>query len=184
MILYYTTADGKRYQAADGTYLILESGASGLELITDRTLQDVERWRELHDKGWSAMTAAERSEWSGEMKGRYSFTDMNRVENAVAVLSDRFVGVGYLDTPLVTKTDWHQFSVPTRTDMTRYLGNIATLRGLVSVYDTTPFAPTVDQKFNYERANDIEKILLDIDEILTALPQSWFYAGEIMSGEV
>ena len=153
-------------------------------MITDRTIQDVARWKELHDKGWAGMTAAEQAEWSGEMKGRYSYTDMNRVESAVAALSARFVEEGYLDTPLTTKTDWHQFGVPTRTDMVRYLGNIATLRNLVTVYPTTPAAPTVDQQFNFERANDIEKILLDVDQILTAIPQSWFYAGEIMSGEV
>jgi len=153
-------------------------------MITDRTIQDVARWKELHDKGWAGMTAAEQAEWNGEMKGRYSFTDMNRVESAVEALSARFVEKGYLDAPLTVKTDWHSFSVPTRTDMTRYLGNIATLRSLVTVYPDTPLAPTVNQKFNFERANDIEKILLDVDAILTAIPQSWFYAGEIMSGEV
>ncbi len=45
---------------------------SALTLITDRTGQDVSRWRELHDKGWLGMTEAEQSEWMGEMKGRYS----------------------------------------------------------------------------------------------------------------
>ena len=153
-------------------------------MITDRTKQDVARWQELHDKGWAAMTAAERTEWNGEMKGRYTFTDMNRVENAVEALSARFVEKGYMDTPLTVKTDWDVSSVPTLADMTRYLGNIATLRGLLTVYPTTPVAPVANQKFDYERANDIEQILIDIDKILTAIPQSWFYAGEIMSGEV
>lgn len=153
-------------------------------MITDRTKQDVARWKELHDKGWAGMTAEERVEWSGEMKGRYAASDMNRVENAVAALSTRFVEAGYLDTSLTVKTNWNQFSVPTRTDMTRYLGNVATLRSLVPVYPETPTAPRIDQKFNFERANDIEKILLDIDEIMTSIPLSWYFAGEIVSGEV
>ena len=153
-------------------------------MIIDRTEQDVARWRELHDKGWAAMTAAEQTEWMGEMKGRYSYTDMNRVERAVAALSARFVEGGYLTSPLSTKTNWNAWSVPTRADMQRYLGNVATLRGLVPVYPGTPAVPTINQRLNYERANDIEKILVDLDDILTKIPQSWFYAGEIHSGEV
>lgn len=153
-------------------------------MITDRTEQDVARWKELHDKGWAAMTAAERAEWSGEMKGRYAATDMNRVEAAVDALSARFVEAGYLSAPLTVRTNWNMWGVPTRADMIRYLGNIATLRGLMVMYETTPEAPTINQPFNYERANDIEKILLDIDKLLTSIPQSWIYAGEIYSGEV
>lgn len=153
-------------------------------MITDRTEQDVARWKELHDKGWAAMTKAEQTEWLGEMKGRYSHTDMNRVESAVEDLSARFVEGGYLLSPLSTKTDWNLWSVPTRTDMERYLGNVATLRGLVTVYPNTPAVPTIDQRLNYERANDIEKILVDLQDILEKTPQSWFYAGEIYSGEV
>lgn len=183
MITYYTTGDGLRYQTPDGTYLVLYSPDS-LGLITDRTAADVARWRELHDKGWSAMTAAERTEWSGEMKGRYSYTDMNRVESVVDALSQRLFEKGYLDTPLSVKTDWDVWDVPTVTDMRRYLNNISVLRGLVTVYPTTPEAPTIHQPFDYERANDIEQILIDVDNSLTAIPQSWIYAGEIKSGEV
>lgn len=157
---------------------------SALTLITDRTSDDVARWKELHDKGWLGMTESEQIEWMGEMKGRYSHTDMNRVENAVKAVSSHFVENGYLTTPLSVKTDWNSLSIPTRADMERYLGNVATLRGLVPVYPTTPAAPTVNQRFNYERANDIEKILLDLNDIIIKIPQSWNRAGELYSGEV
>ena len=153
-------------------------------MIIDRTKQDVARWRELHDKGWDAMTAAERTEWLGEMKGRYNHTDMNRVESAVEALSARFVEEGYLASPLTVKTDWNRWSCPTLTDMERYLGNIERLRKLVPVYPTTPVTPTVKQKLDYNLANDIEKILVDLDDILTKIPQSVYRAGEIYSGEV
>lgn len=153
-------------------------------MITDRTSQDVSRWRELHDKGWANMSQEERSEWLGEMKGRYSYTDMNRVENAVKALSAIFVAEGYIDTPLTTKTDWNRWSVPTRSDMTRYLGNIETLRSFVPLYPTTPKTPTVGQRLNYALANDIEQIILDLEDYMARLPNSRCYAGEIMAGEV
>jgi hypothetical protein len=183
MAIIYTTGDGKAYATADETLLVLFE-PNILGLITDRTRADVERWRVLHDKGWGAMTASEKTEWSGEMKGRYSYTDMNRVESAVATLANQFVEKGYLTTPLSTKTDWNLWSVPTKTDMQRYLGNVATLRSLVTVYPTTPEVPTVNQRLDYQRANDIEQILTDIYDILEKTPQSWYYSGEIHSGEV
>jgi hypothetical protein len=109
---------------------------------------------------------------------------MNRVEMAVEALSARFVEGGYLTTPLSVKTDWDLRSVPTKADMERYLGNVATLRGLVPVYKTTPVAPTVNQRLTCTHANNIEKILVDLDSILTQIPQGYYYSGEIMAGEV
>ena len=118
------------------------------------------------------------------VKGRYGAVDMNRVESAVEALSARFVEDGYLTFPLSVKTDWNQQSIPTRADMERYLGNVATLRSLARVYPTTPAAPTVNQRMDYRKANDIEQILFDLRDILEKIPNSRFYAGEIYSGEV
>lgn len=153
-------------------------------MITDRTAQDVARWKELRDKGWVKMSPAEQSEWMGEMRGRYAHTDMNRVESAVEALSARFVESGYLDTHLTVKTNWNLWSVPTRADMVRYLDNVRTLRELVPTYPTTPKIPEGTPKMDHNLANDIEQILVDLDNILRQIPQGYYYAGEIMAGEV
>ena len=155
-----------------------------MKFITNRTALDVERWKILHDKGWADMTAAERTEWLGEMKGRYNYTDMNRVENTVEVLSARLRELGYKHPTLVVKTDWSRLSCPTKADMQRYFENVDELRKTSPIYKTTPVAPTVSQKLNYARANNLEKILSDIDEITTNIPKAWYYAGDIFSGEV
>ena len=60
-------------------------------LITDRTQADEERVEELAAKGYDAMTAEEKSEWDGEMKGAYDASDLNRVESAVAYLAELLV---------------------------------------------------------------------------------------------
>lgn len=153
-------------------------------MITDRTRADVNRWRELHDKGWAAMTAAERTEWRGEMKGRYAYTDMNRVETAVQELSEKLYKEGCLAAPLTVKTDWDLWDVPTLADMTRYLGNITAIRNAVTVYPTTPKAPSVNQGFDFNVANDIEKIIEDVNFVLEAWAASRYYSGELYAGEV
>jgi len=153
-------------------------------LITDRTSADVERWRELHDKGWAAMTEDERAEWLGEMKGRYTYTDMNRVENAVEELSARLRELGYRHSYPTTKTTWAVGDVPTKTDMERYFGNVRELRQAITLPLSTPIAPTIGDKLNYERANNLEKILEDIDMVTTQVPKVWCSAGDIFVGEV
>lgn len=154
-----------------------------MDLITDRTVADVQRWQMLRDKGWAAMTEDERNEWLSPMKGAYNSSDMNRVESAVEEIADRFEAMGH-SISLVTKTDWTNADTPTRDDMARYYGNVAKLRSMITVFSTTPAAPSINTKLNYQVANNIEKILLDVNALIDKEIMSWWYAGEIYAGEV
>ena len=167
------------------------SQLSMLPFITDRTVADVERWCTLRDKGWAGMTEAERREWLGEVsstpaawRGMYTHNDLNRVESAVKSILFLLESAGYKLPVLTVKTDWTYTDTVRDTDMERYFGNIDTIRNALAVFPTTPKAPTVREKLNYERANDIEKILLDVHILVTNMTSSWQYAGEIFSGEV
>jgi hypothetical protein len=84
-------------------------------------------------------------------KGAYNYSDLNRVERAVAEISD-LAGLG-----LVAKTDWRMWDVPTVADMNRYLGNVKVLR---SRYSSDITLPDSMEKLTYETANNIEKIIL------------------------
>ena len=154
-----------------------------LNLITDRTERDVERWRLLHSKGWDGLTAAEKSEWQAGLKGAYNYEDLNRVESAVIFIARRLSESGYWVSP-VTKPSWSATDHPTKTDMDRYLGNIALLRAMLPLYSTTPKAPSTKKKLDYLVANDIEKILSDLDRQISAINQSWYYAGDVFTGEI
>lgn len=155
-----------------------------IPLVTDRTLADVERWRELHDKGLSAMTETEKLEWFGFMKGRYTYEDMNRVESAVAALYERLRKLGYIHSTLEIKTNWtHRDEVKIK-DIERYLGNVKVLRNSVRVFPNTPIPPDISVRLNYILANNIEKILTDVDTVTINFQQSQFYVGDLISGEV
>ena len=155
-----------------------------MELITDRTQADVDRWKALRDKGLHGMSATELSEWLGEMKGRYGHTDMNRVENAVAEVARQLRSLGYDVPSLSLKTDWSVRSVPTRADFDRYFGNVDTLRGVLPLPAGTPKTPTTESRLTYAAANDLEKILVEVDAMVQKLVSARYYAGDIFAGEI
>ena len=154
-----------------------------LNLVTNRTERDVERWRLLHSKGYAALTEEEKREWDAGMKGAYNYEDMNRVENAVGFIANRLRDAGYFAEPVI-HTVWDVGDHPTKEDMRRYFGNIALLRSMLPLYTTTPAAPTTEKKLDYLAANAIEQILSDLDRQISAINQSWYYTGDVFSGEI
>jgi len=151
-------------------------------LITDRASQDVDRVRVLAAKAWQDMTAEERAEWLSPLKGAYNYTDLNRVEEAVAYVSERLNEFGYLPF-LPTTRNWSAGDIPNTSDLSRCFGNVAQLRRAITVWASTPYAPNANS-FGANEANDLEQILVDVDLVLTRISQAWFYSGDLYSAEV
>ena len=164
-------------RAADDTYAVAltavtEAGVSTnyaltlyyglLSLITDRTRADVENETD---------------------KGFYTATDLNRVGAAVEYIAGRFTALGYA-CPVTVKKDWLTSDAPTASQMEAYRQNIATLRALIAVMKSTPETPETMRFLDYSKANDIERILLDLDTLLTNAALAWYQSGEIYAGEV
>lgn len=137
-------------------------------LVTDRTEADVSRYSELRDKGWAEMTTAEKAEWVAGMKGAYNASDLNRVASAMAYLSQRFASAGY-SVPISSPTDWANGDIPTKGDLDTYLDDLRRIRAALAVMDTTPSAPGSMDYLTWAKANDIEKILADVDDLLTKI---------------
>lgn len=144
-----------------------------MDLITDRTLTDVERVAELRAKGWHNMTDAEKSEWISGMKGAYNYIDLNRVESAVQEVAE------ILGLSVTVKTDWAVTDIPSESDMKRYLDNIKMIRNSGAL-DTTPEAPESMSGLTYEMANAIEQILIDIEIVI----KTYCRCGDVFCGEV
>ena len=81
-------------------------------------------------------------------------------------------------------TTWQREDIPLKSQMSRYLTNISAIRSAISVYETTPEPPSSMDNLTWKQANNIEKILFDLDEIITKMEQAWFYSGDLYSGEV
>lgn len=131
-------------------------------LITDRTAADV----------------AQRTD-----KGFYNASDLNRVGAAVEYVAGRLTALGYV-CPVSVKKDWRVSDAPTAGQLEVYRQNIATLRAQLPMLYGTPETPKSMAALGYAEANDIERILLDIDAQIERLRKSWYFSGELYAGEV
>lgn len=133
-----------------------------LALITDRRQQDVT----LKTK-----------------KGFYNATDLNRVVSAVDYLEGRLEAHG-IEVDVAPKTDWLIRDIPSLEQMRRYLHDVEAMRQALPVKDGTPKTPETMHNLDWQKANDIEKILINLDETINRIRLSYWYSGEIYSGEV
>ena len=155
-----------------------------MNLITDRTLTDVERYIALRDKGFANLADEERAEWLSPMKGAYNYTDLNRVEEAVEYVTGRLRECGYYPAIGEINKTWAMDNIPTLADMNRYLDNVKAIRSAFSVMETTPYAADSMNGLTYKEANDIEQILFDVDMLIDNMISAWFFNGDLYSGEV
>lgn len=154
-------------------------------LITDRTAQDVDRVKVLAAKAWQDMTAEERTEWLSPMKGAYNYTDLNRVGTALNYVRDRLAEAGRVAADVFTaREDWTREEIPTIPEMEEYFGYVALVRGALAQLPTTPPAPTDPNTLDYNAANAIEQILIDVDELITRMADIYFFSGDLYAGEV
>ena len=154
-----------------------------LHLITDRTQADVAYVARLAAKGWSGMTDDEKSQWSLGLKGAYNATDLNRVGNAVTYVAGRLEEAGYAP-DIDPKIDWTVSDIPTESQMETYLDNVRALRNALTVPDSVPQVPSDMDNLTYQEANDIERIILAVDALITNMMDAWFYSNEGFCGEV
>ena len=131
-----------------------------LNLITDRTFSDI------------GMTN----------KGSYNATDLNRVANACAYLNGIFNSFGYIvDGYSPLKNDWYSSgtvcadgNIPTQTQMQSYISTVAALKAALSAAQQIP--STMD-RLTVEGANNIEKLLLEVESQLQRLSAIFVRSG-------
>lgn len=134
----------------------------GLVLVTDRTQNDVS---------------------NGTKKGCYNSEDLNRVGSAMVYLRDRLNDNGY-NIDIEPETAWTISGIPTQSDMVYYLGCLGSLKGAMTLPTGTPDAPETMENLTYTGANNIEKILEAVDDMLTKSITFLWYSGELYAGEV
>ena len=163
-------------RAADDTYAVALTAVTAAGVSTNYTLT-------LYYGLLSLITDRTRADVANQTdKGFYNASDLNRVGAAVEYIADRFTALGYA-CPVTVKKDWLTTDAPTASQLETYRQNIVTLRSQIAVMQSTPEAPASMAGLNYVKANDIERILLAVEDTLRRLEKTFWYSGEIYSGE-
>lgn len=109
---------------------------------------------------------------SGEFTAGYEVA--SPVTAAVAVVSN--------DLTEYDPYTWHEFDWPTPETMTIYLLNVAAIRSVLAVLQSTPNAPSDMGRLMAQEANNIEVILLDVCRQLSIMPTTFIPCGEALCG--
>ena len=145
-------------------------------LITDRTQADVERVRELAEKGFAGMTAGEQAEWLAGMKGAYNASDLNRVGTALNYLAGRLASLCGRSIAWTAKTDWAVTDIITASQAAEYRRQIQDIRDALAYPAGTPDAPELG-RLTYTDANNIERILKLCEDLIVNVAKSFRHTG-------
>ena len=116
----------------------------------------------------------------------YSYTDLNRVERAVAQIAEQLRALGIGEEEFITKTDWglpEDFSVetwPVQSQMKRYIGNVQKIK---AVFPCAVRLPASMENLNWIGANNIERVLQIACSRIDGIRQAYRYSGEVYAGE-
>ena len=146
-----------------------------IKLVTDRTRHHVDRLKKLQEIGWDNLSENQKEEYRGyAAKGAYNYTDMNRVESAVAEIAPM------LGLTLTTRARWNYWrnwyydyyydtssgfgvegwrTFPWEDELKRYLNNVKAIRDACPDDLEFPPLPYSMDRLTYESANNIEKVL-------------------------
>lgn len=151
----------------------------------------------------------------GIQRGAYNHTDLNRVEEAVDYVADELAGAPAIlqayasdlgvawdssfDLPydendytgITVKTDWTDADIMYVADAARYIGNLQLIGAALPI---TIVVPASMNGLDYSGANNIERMLLQIDAALADAVEerkalikgtlAMFYSGELYSDEL
>ena len=140
---------------------------SNNNLIFDRTQYDVNYAKQNQSR-------------KSNLKGAYNYSDLNRVEEWCEYLATTLTNYRYPVT-ITTKTDWNDTDFPTQAHLERIRSNVQAIK---QAYYSATNTPSSLSHITYQQANDIEKILFEINTNLKNMIAAFFYSGEIYAGEV
>lgn len=108
-------------------------------------------------------------------KSYYNVDDIIRINEYIKLLSD------YLELGLVIET-FELGQIITLDNINLILNNIQTLKDNWYVANDTPYTP-IANGYNYKSANDVEKILSDLNDFMISVESDFKYSGTFYSGE-
>lgn len=130
------------------------------ELVTDRTLQDVQLLN---------------------TKGNYNVSDLNRIGQWQVYVMELLNEHGYY-VSIAPKTDWTKYDLPRQSQIDKIKEDTITLKN--AYYTKHDYDLHIgNTSINYNVANDIEKVFEDIEFLIKSMEQNVVFCGVARMGQ-
>lgn len=153
-----------------------------ISFVFDRTPADLSRAKELIEKikneGYASLSAEEKFEWDNGLKACRNASDLNRISNAINIISGMMHDGGLIDFQFNLRINWSVSEIPNILDIYSILGDTDVLRSVVELY--APNIPTTpDMPLNtIEKMNTVERILYEVYNITNIILTDRQVCGE------
>lgn len=149
-------------------------------MIFDRTQNDVDTAVRLRREKVQKFQVLTESEIATLEKGTLTINTLNRIENKQEELKNLFNDIGYWNTPITNKV-WGENDIFNFDEFQRIIDNTNVLRNAFFVYKDTPNTPPIS--YHWQDINALEKILYDLDVMISNVKADYRYCGEFVCGE-
>ncbi len=151
-------------------------------LVTDRTQADVNYAESLYKKLWGDLTEQEQADFTAGLKGSYKASDINRVGTALITIRDRLRTHG-IDVPADVREDYAADEVLDKAAMDAYIKSANAVHDAVE--NSAPQPPAEIDGLDWDGANNIERAIIAVDDVLESREVGWIYAdAELYAGDM
>ena len=150
-------------------------------MIFDRTQNDVDTAILLRDTKVKKFETLTESEIAILEKGMFTLNTLNRIEEKQEDLKGILNDMGYWNTPITNKR-WSENGIFNANDFQRIINNTNILRQAFFVYNDTPNTPPIS--YHWQDINALEKILYDLDVMISNVKANYRFCGEFECGEL
>lgn len=149
-------------------------------MIYNRTATDIEKAKKIIDTKVKKFQALSEEEENAVERGTITINTLNRIEDKQREVALLMNELGYYGFGIVNKK-WQSGDVFCLMDYTRMIENLEVLKMAFFVYSTTPQKPRA--KYHFETVNAIEKILVDLEQMMDEVKSNYRQCGTFQCGE-
>lgn len=149
-------------------------------MIFDRTQADVSEAVEIRDEKIKKGIELSEDDINILERGTMTINTLNRIEERQETLKNLFNDMGYWNA-LTTNKSWDLTQIFDESEFQRIIDNTNILREAFFVYASTPKTPPVS--YHWRNINDLEKILHDLDLMISDVKSHYRECGTFESGE-
>lgn len=149
-------------------------------MIFDRTQNDVDTAILIRNSKVKNFETLTESDINYLERGTLTISTLNRIETKQEELKNLFNDMGYWNTPITNKV-WGENDIFNADEFQRILDNTNVLRNAFFVYKDTPNTPPIS--YHWQDINALERILYDLDVMISNVKADYRYCGEFECGE-